>query len=426
MIHLIVPTYNCAEYLGSCLRSLQRQTLPGTITVVDDGSTDDTAAVLAQFDGITVLRHDQNRGANSARNTGLDYVQQRHGLKVDSLVSFADADATYHPRFAEHLASALSDNLAAAAYCQWWDQKDETSRLMSLPTWDPEAVWWDTLTIPMPSMYRALCLPPQLDVTNKWRDDWKLWLWLAERGQRAIQVKQPLFSHRFRDNGKTRLHATDPWAVARDRAATRRLYCSLSRLPWPVQCLIYGQPDQTFDSSTNNGLSYSGIPMSTMECWTLGPSVASVERSDAYTLLIRSNYHLAPECAERLLWWLRLNPSIGAVGPILLDRTRQSIFAMANEYAQQLGSDAYSLGNEMLIGAADSYPDVLSMARQLSSRRQLSQMVPQAHCAMIRPKLWDLLDLSGEGVWCQPLVDAGYDCVVCHDALAVRMDMLNN
>jgi glycosyltransferase involved in cell wall biosynthesis len=49
---VIVPTYNQAGSIGSCLASLVRQTLPADryeILVIDDGSTDGTASIVAGF-----------------------------------------------------------------------------------------------------------------------------------------------------------------------------------------------------------------------------------------------------------------------------------------------------------------------------------------------------------------------------------------
>ena len=43
-ISVAIPSYNHSRYLGSCIESVQRQTLPPKeVVVVDDGSTDDFA-----------------------------------------------------------------------------------------------------------------------------------------------------------------------------------------------------------------------------------------------------------------------------------------------------------------------------------------------------------------------------------------------
>ncbi|MFZ9340489.1 MAG: glycosyltransferase, partial [Ilumatobacteraceae bacterium] len=66
LISVIVAAHNEERYIGRCLRSLLAQTFPRTkfdIIVVDDGSTDRTAAVLQTFgNDVKVLRNDENIG----------------------------------------------------------------------------------------------------------------------------------------------------------------------------------------------------------------------------------------------------------------------------------------------------------------------------------------------------------------------------
>ena len=71
---IIVPAYNCAATLRATVTSLLAQTLTDyEIILVDDGSHDDTAALvqeLAGHDRIRAIRQ-ANRGLAGARNTGI-------------------------------------------------------------------------------------------------------------------------------------------------------------------------------------------------------------------------------------------------------------------------------------------------------------------------------------------------------------------
>lgn len=70
-VGVVIPTFNRARSLGRALDSVLAQTLPPRqIIVVDDGSTDTTAALLADYPGVTSI-YQQNRGVSAARNLGV-------------------------------------------------------------------------------------------------------------------------------------------------------------------------------------------------------------------------------------------------------------------------------------------------------------------------------------------------------------------
>lgn len=83
---IIVPVYNVERYLNSCLESVQKQKFTDyEIILVDDGSTDSSGAICDQWkcDNINVI-HQQNRGLDGARNTGLDMASGEWILFLDS------------------------------------------------------------------------------------------------------------------------------------------------------------------------------------------------------------------------------------------------------------------------------------------------------------------------------------------------------
>lgn len=81
---VIIPSYNYGHFLGQSIESVQAQTYQNwECIVVDDGSTDDTGALVKQFtekdDRVKYLRQ-ENQGLAAARNTGItnsagDYLQ---------------------------------------------------------------------------------------------------------------------------------------------------------------------------------------------------------------------------------------------------------------------------------------------------------------------------------------------------------------
>jgi len=91
LVSIVIPSYNAAEWIGSTIESVVRQTWSSIETiVVDDGSTDDSVAIARAFEsrGVRVLTQ-PNRGAAAARNAGLRvargaYVQH---LDADDLIA---------------------------------------------------------------------------------------------------------------------------------------------------------------------------------------------------------------------------------------------------------------------------------------------------------------------------------------------------
>ncbi len=85
-ISVIIPTYNCARYIGESVESVIAQTSrPTEILVVDDGSTDGTADVLAPYASRIVVARVPHGGYASARNHGL-------ARATGDWIAFHDAD----------------------------------------------------------------------------------------------------------------------------------------------------------------------------------------------------------------------------------------------------------------------------------------------------------------------------------------------
>ncbi|MDR3088523.1 MAG: glycosyltransferase [Desulfobulbaceae bacterium] len=109
-ISVIIPAYNVEQYLARCLDSAIEQRALASfyeIIVVNDGSTDGTAEILAKYAGLAPIKviHQENRGASVARNTGLD-------VAVGKYIFFLDADDFLAP---DSLAALLDKALQADA-----------------------------------------------------------------------------------------------------------------------------------------------------------------------------------------------------------------------------------------------------------------------------------------------------------------------
>src|SRR5215468_5764628 len=92
-VSVVVPVFNRPIAVARAINSVLVQTCQDfEIIVVDDASTDDTAAAVASIRDSRVrsIRHDRNRGGSAARNTGIEAAGA-------PLVAFLDSDDEWLP-----------------------------------------------------------------------------------------------------------------------------------------------------------------------------------------------------------------------------------------------------------------------------------------------------------------------------------------
>jgi glycosyltransferase involved in cell wall biosynthesis len=109
-VSVVIPAFNRASVVGNALQSVLGQSFQELeIIVVDDGSRDETAEAvrqIAQSDArIILIRHEANRGAQAARNTGIRAA-------LGEWIGFLDSDDTWRSSSLElRMAAARSRNV---------------------------------------------------------------------------------------------------------------------------------------------------------------------------------------------------------------------------------------------------------------------------------------------------------------------------
>lgn len=148
-ISVVIPAYNSAETLVKTLTSLRNSSIqPDEIQVIDDASTDGTAAVCAAFPQVWYYRFDQNRGPAAARNKGVQ-------LTRSEVVVFVDADVVLKPEALPNIVVFFSENPQRAALTGIYDATPANrgifprykawqclSHYMDLPEVGPTTVFW--------------------------------------------------------------------------------------------------------------------------------------------------------------------------------------------------------------------------------------------------------------------------------------------
>lgn len=113
-LSLLVPVYNDEKYLNECLDSLigQKTGHSYQIVIVNDGSTDNSAAIIEQYkeiSNITVFEQ-SNRGISAARNKALELASGKY-------IGFIDNDDTVTERYVEHLLNRIEQTDADVVKC---------------------------------------------------------------------------------------------------------------------------------------------------------------------------------------------------------------------------------------------------------------------------------------------------------------------
>jgi len=184
LVSVIIPTYNRATLLRRAINSVLAQTYrPIEIIVVDDGSTDDTSALLLAYGNQIRVFKQPNQGVSSARNLGL---QQAHG----EYIAFLDSDDLWGRDKVEEQVSTLRANLHAGVCYTWYIMVDATGRFLRAftPSYDGEIfkhLYFNNFLVTPHILARRICfkdgdsLKVQFDTKFTYGEDWKLWLQLS-------------------------------------------------------------------------------------------------------------------------------------------------------------------------------------------------------------------------------------------------------
>lgn len=101
-VSVIIPFYNAAPTIERCIQGLLAQDLPPErfeILMVDNNSTDASAAIVRRYPRVTLLR-EPKQGAYAARNRGLAHARGR-------ILAFTDPDCVPRPDWLRHLEGAF-------------------------------------------------------------------------------------------------------------------------------------------------------------------------------------------------------------------------------------------------------------------------------------------------------------------------------
>ena len=186
-VSVVIPAFNAASFLAKTLRSVLEQSFTDVeVVVVDDGSSDGTAAVAASFSPAVRVASGPRRGVSAARNQGV-------GLARGDYVAFMDHDDLWEKdKLRRQVALLDADPRAAFVFTQ--ARVEQEGRVLEVfpEIADPAAFLADAYEnlvhwnyVPMSSVMarrdRLMQLSPEgpFDLRFRLSEDWDLWLRLA-------------------------------------------------------------------------------------------------------------------------------------------------------------------------------------------------------------------------------------------------------
>ena len=198
-ISIIMPCFNASQTIREAIQSVQRQAYADwELIVVDDGSTDESAKVVRGIlDARIHLFVQDNAGAASARNRGLQEVKGR-------FIAFLDSDDTWDPAFLGKMLGALDPHEdAVLAYCGWQNVGVEGGRGKPFvpPDYEPldrAEVLLGGCRWPIHGVLvrrHAVEVAGTFDVTLQTSEDYDLWMRIAPQGKLILVPEVLVYYH---------------------------------------------------------------------------------------------------------------------------------------------------------------------------------------------------------------------------------------
>ncbi len=207
LLSIIIPAYNVAAYVREAVDSALAQTYPNVeVVVVDDGSTDDTSAILDSYGDRIVLIRQRNRGLAGARNSGIAAAR-------GDLLGWLDADDVWFPTRAQEAVDYLvarPDIAAVTTDALLIDGETYSNRRYygdyfkgAFP--DPSAqlaamVEHNFMFVGAVVRTRLLRKYGGFDEALRRSEDYDLWIRLLLGGERFGRIDVPLAAYRLRSD----------------------------------------------------------------------------------------------------------------------------------------------------------------------------------------------------------------------------------
>lgn len=198
-VSIIIPCFNKAPYIGEAIGSALAQSHPNIeVIVVDDGSTDNSLAVINTYtaQGIKLIQQ-KNQGVCIARNNAI-------GQSTGEYIVPLDADDILSPNYVQRCVAqfeAKPETKLVYTQCEYLGNRKGS---VAIPAYRWELLLWYSI-IPATSMYRRA----DYDITGGYNpnmnlalEDWDFYLSLLGPTDIVHLIEEPLFYYRITNTAR--------------------------------------------------------------------------------------------------------------------------------------------------------------------------------------------------------------------------------
>jgi glycosyltransferase involved in cell wall biosynthesis len=206
LVSIVIPTYNCADYIEGAVKSVLNQTYPNIeILVIDDGSKDNTLELLSKYRNEIIVITQTNQGVSRARNIG---IHQAKGKYIANL----DADDRWFPNRLEIMIPQLEQGKCNIIISNFYKVNEKRERISNLPAFS------NSYKVPIKNQYNSMLYEATsftlmisekkalLEIggydesLNGEAEDYDLWLRLLKTGATWGYEPTPLAEYMIRQN----------------------------------------------------------------------------------------------------------------------------------------------------------------------------------------------------------------------------------
>lgn len=200
LVSIIMPTYNCAKFIGETIKSVIAQTYSNfELIIVDDCSKDNTKDVVNSFDDERIKYHrlEKNSGAAVARTTAMNMAKGKY-------MAFLDSDDLWMENKLERQLKFMKDNNYNIT-CTAYEQVNEDGESLNKVIKTKKKADYNRILLDCPVgnstvMYNVEALG-KFEVPNiRKRNDDALWLQMLKKEKYIYGMDEVLAKYRIRSN----------------------------------------------------------------------------------------------------------------------------------------------------------------------------------------------------------------------------------